>query len=112
VLGLAQKTQKKSHRVAPVASIYIKKPWGLISHPWLFIPISGMGLWVTLSKIKIKVIKIKFLIHGLSFRRNIKPIKSGMSRKIFSFHSTSAPWIPFLTSNCLPNLALHRGMKG
>ncbi len=29
--------QQKSHRVAPMAKI--KKPWGLIGHPWLIIPL-------------------------------------------------------------------------
>ena len=48
----------------PLWLLYIKKPWGLISHPWLFIPILGMALWVTLFKIKVKVIKIKTLVHG------------------------------------------------
>jgi hypothetical protein len=43
----------------PLWLLYIKKPWGLISHPWLFIPLSGIALWVILLKIKIKVIKIK-----------------------------------------------------
>jgi hypothetical protein len=43
----------------PLWLLYIKKPWGLISHPWLFAPIWGIALWVTLLKIKIKVIKIK-----------------------------------------------------
>jgi hypothetical protein len=43
----------------PLWLLYVKKPWGLISHPWLFIPLSGIALWVILLKIKIKVIKIK-----------------------------------------------------
>jgi hypothetical protein len=64
----------------PLWLLYIKKPWGLISHPWLFIPISGIALWVTLFKIKIKVIKNKPLVHDFSFRCDIKHIGSGMSR--------------------------------
>ena len=42
-----------------------------------------MALWVALFKIKIKVIKIKTLIHDFSLKRNIKHIGSGMSRGNF-----------------------------
>jgi len=52
------KNNKKAIEL-PLWLLYIKKPWGLINHPWLFTPIWGMALWVTLLKIKIKVIKIK-----------------------------------------------------
>jgi len=52
------KNNKKAIEL-PLWLLYIKKPWGLISHPWLFIPLSGIALWVILLKIKIKVIKIK-----------------------------------------------------
>jgi len=48
-----------------------------------------MALWVTLFKIKIKVIKIKTLIHDFSFENNTKHIGSGMSRG--NFHSSFAP---------------------
>jgi len=48
-----------------------------------------MTLWVTLFKIKIKVIKIKTLIHDSSFNHNIKHIESGMSRG--NFLSSFAP---------------------
>jgi len=51
----------------PLWLLYIKKPWGLISHPWLFIPILGIALWVTLFKIKIKEVKVRKAIHGSSF---------------------------------------------
>jgi hypothetical protein len=44
-----------------------------------FHPHIGNGLWVTLFKIKIKVIKIKTLIHDFSSKFNIKHIGSGMS---------------------------------
>jgi hypothetical protein len=53
------KKSKKRAIELPLWLLYIKKPWGLISHPWLFIPLSGIALWVILLKIKIKVIKIK-----------------------------------------------------
>jgi len=52
------KNNKKAIEL-PLWLLYIKKPWGLISHPWLFIPLSGIALWVILLKIKIKIIKIK-----------------------------------------------------
>jgi hypothetical protein len=91
------KVVKKNKRAIelPLWLLYIKKPWGLISHPWLFIPLLGMNLWVTLFKIKVKVIRIKNLVHGLSFRRNIKHIRSGMSRKIFNFTPPPLPGSPF-----------------
>jgi len=40
-----------------------------------------MALWVTLFKIKIKVIKIKTLIHDFSFDRDIKRIDVQLSRE-------------------------------
>jgi hypothetical protein len=67
----------------PLWLLYIKKPWGLISHPWLFAPIWGIALWVTRLKIKIKVKEIKTRSHGFSFRPNLKHIGRGMSRKNF-----------------------------
>jgi hypothetical protein len=79
----------------PLWLLYIKKPWGLINHPWLFLPILGMALWVTRFKIKVEVIKIKASVHDLSFRCNIKHIGSGMSRG--NFQPSLAPESFFLT---------------
>jgi hypothetical protein len=42
-----------------------------------------MTLWVTLFKIKIKVIKVKGSIHDFSFKNNTKHIGSPMSRENF-----------------------------
>jgi hypothetical protein len=65
----------------PLWLLYIKKPWGLINHPWLFIPILGMALWVTLFKIKIKEVEVRKAIHGSSFDKDSKPIDVQLSRE-------------------------------
>jgi hypothetical protein len=44
-----------------------KKAMGPHQSPMASHPHVGMALWVTLSKIKIKVIKIETLLHDLSF---------------------------------------------
>jgi hypothetical protein len=61
-----------------------KKAMGPHQSPMASHPHVGMALWVTLSKIKIKVIKIETLLHDLSFDHNIKHIGPGMSRKNFN----------------------------
>ena len=43
-----------------------KKTMGPHQSPMAFHPILGMALWVTRFKIKVKVIKIKVLVHDLS----------------------------------------------
>jgi hypothetical protein len=57
----------KKPQSCPYGFKRIKKPWGPLGHPWLSIPRSGLNLWVTLSKIKIKEIKVENLFHRLSF---------------------------------------------
>jgi hypothetical protein len=57
-----------------------------------------MALWVTRFKIKVKVIKIKALVHDFSFETIIKHIGSGMSRRYF--HPSAAPESVFLTGKC------------
>jgi hypothetical protein len=73
-----------------------KKAMGPHQSPMAFFPILGMALRVTLLKIKVRVIKIKALVHDFSSRRNIKPIGSGMSRRILRFFWKS-PEIPDYT---------------
>jgi hypothetical protein len=53
-----------------------------------------MALWMTLFKIKVKVIKIKTLVHHFSLNRNTKRIGSGMSRGYV--HPSVAPESVFL----------------
>jgi hypothetical protein len=40
----------------------MKKPWGVIGSPMASIPSSGLELWVTLTKIKIKEVIAKHII--------------------------------------------------
>jgi hypothetical protein len=56
-----------------MALVY-KKAMGPHRSPMALHPISGMALWVTRFKIKIKEMAVKKLLHGFSLRRNIKHI--------------------------------------
>jgi hypothetical protein len=65
-----------------MAFIY-KKAMGPHQSPMAFHSISGMALWMTLFKIKVKVVKVNTLVHDFSFRCHTKHIGSGMSRGNF-----------------------------
>ena len=86
-----------------MASIY-KKAMGPHQSPMASPPHMGSDLWVTLSKIKVKVIKIKTLVHDFSLSRNINHIGSGMSRGYFQ--SPAAPESVSLTGKCPASPAL------
>jgi hypothetical protein len=54
---------------------------GPIRSPMAFHPGTGLDLWVTLVKIKIKKIEVREGIHVSSFNLNIKHIDSRLSRE-------------------------------
>jgi hypothetical protein len=71
---------KKAIRLCPYG-FENKKAMGPIRSPMAFHPGTGLDLWVTLVKIKIKKIEVREGIHVFSFNLNIKHIGSRLSRE-------------------------------
>jgi len=59
----------------------MKKPWGLVDHPWLP-SLIVMDLWVTLPKIKVKEVKTIDCCHNYPLVNNIKHIRLYLSSQI------------------------------
>jgi hypothetical protein len=59
-----------------------EKAMGPIRPPMASHPFMGLGLWVTLVKIKIKKEEVENSNHCLSFEKDINPIHSELSRGI------------------------------
>jgi hypothetical protein len=82
----------------------MKKPWGLNGHPWLPIPPSGSDLWVTLTKIKIKKVKVKHFPYLVDYYKNKGAY---LSREIWATDSNQV--LAFRTGRNLPPRVTSKG---